>query len=194
MRTGEERLRVSGDAGAGQARQARIDSPGKWSCAVMERRCVGVAGARGAVRDAVTPKLAQKKRKWGRQADDRRNRYSRACWAAMRELLCATLMAYGWRCLLLLSGARVGRCSRLKLVPGGAGGQRIGCGWGWGSCDADEPRARYVRDLLAATLGSRGKSGELGTGDRQPGAGWLACAARERWRVGAGCEIPALRG
>lgn len=169
-----------------QGRRVRLEliRRREWSCAVMERRWVGVPGTRGAVRDAVTPKLAQKKRKWGRQADDRRHQGSRACWAAMRELLCAVLTACGWRCLLLLSGARVGRCSRLKLVPGGAGGQRIGCGLGWGSCDAGEPRVRYVRDLLAATLAARGEAGswELGAGSwEQAGMRCEGALARRGW-------------
>lgn len=147
----------------------------------MERRWAGVAGLRGAVRDAVTPKLAQRKRKWGRS---RRSETPVLARLLGRQCL---LLAWGrsrWRAAAgvyccLLTRARVGCCSRLKLVPGGAGGQRIGCGAGWGRCDGDEPRARYVRDLLDASPGSRGHATEAGGLGRGPG--WQRC-----W-VGAGC-------
>lgn len=68
-----------------------------------------------------------------------------------------------------LAAAQGSSSSLVELAASESGAAGAG-----GRCDADEPRARYVRDLLDARLGSRGH-------------------ATEGWGLAAGSRLAALR-
>ncbi|KAH7050990.1 hypothetical protein B0J12DRAFT_74559 [Macrophomina phaseolina] len=118
----------------------------------------------------------------GEEAGDRRHQCARGLLedgSGVAGCFLRAVAAGGVYGCLLAARARVGCCSRLKLVPGGAGGQRIG---GW----RDEPRARYVRDLLDARLGSRAATRWVdGWADLcQADTGAARVTSRICWRLG----------